>query len=158
MCDMNCKYCKVLLVFEQNGHFVVKVCRVSFFQTTTNAANLFNRQQGLGAPIHIKTPSIVTDIAYRTLLVLGESIILPLLSYPSWALTSLRGSQPRHLHAPSTKVSLPRHVLRNPNTFHTRSNNTCTTNKNVNDAIYTCTHVHIYIHFIFIYTSLYIYM
>ena len=50
--------------------------RFAFQTKKTPAASLFSRKQGLGAPIHIKTPSISIDIYYYTLLVLLISIIL----------------------------------------------------------------------------------
>ena len=57
-----------------------------FFARTKPTASLFSRKQGLGIPIHIKTSFLLIDIDSYTLLVLGGSIILPLLLIHSWAL------------------------------------------------------------------------
>jgi len=71
--------------FYLNSNLGKNKCVIKQTQTKS-AANLFSRKQGLGVPIHIQLPSISIYIHYYTLLVLGGSIILPLLLIPSWAL------------------------------------------------------------------------
>ena len=71
------------MIWAKRGHFRK---RHTVFRKQKRAASLFSREQGLGAPTHIKMQFVIIDVDSYALFVLGGSVKVPLLLIPSWAL------------------------------------------------------------------------